>query len=615
MLWAKIYKHLEFTVLAVVSVFLIPFFGLSSTIDPVLMPGFLIWAVMSLVLSICLLIRLRTKPEELAFEILNRFIFPVLFCYFLFSLLSLVKAINITEGIHEVLKNFVFVVYVFFASIILVRHAKYINILSKIITIAAILLCIIAYYEYARNDFRFESATMANRNLLASAFFLMLPFCFYGLFSFSRFWKIVNLILLIFIFFCIFSTKARSVFLGLIISTLILLLVFIFLFRNINLSGKTYFSFRRLILYFGISLVIIILIVLPLYGRTQKIKDIWSTETLKERISLWKKTFKLIEEHPYLGVGSGNWRIVLPSYGLEGLTPRSFTTDFFQRPHNDYLWVLSENGVFGLACYLLIFATVITYIFKLLVKSGDFNDKVLIAFMLWGILGYMTDAFFWFPKERIFHSTFLGLMIGIVVSQYQNRFRQKEKRFKALGLILIAASIIILSLAVINGYIRTKAEIHTKRALYARQMEKWTLVISEINKGYSSFATLDPMSTPLQWYKGEANFFLNNIAEALENYKKAYKVNPYHIHVLNDLASCYELQGHPDEAIYYYQKALEIHPRFENALINLGATYYNCGKYEQALNTLLRCDPNTPDSRLKQYLNTVKGKLDKEKKL
>jgi O-antigen ligase len=609
MLWAKIYKHFEFTVLAVTSVFLIPFFGLNSTIDPVLMPGFLIWAVMSLVLSICLLIRLCTKPEELAFEILNRFIFPVLFCYFLFSLLSLIKAVNITEGIHEVLKNFVFITYIFFASIILARHAKYINILSKMITIAAILLCIIAYYEYARNNFLFESATMANRNLLASAFFLMLPFCLYGLFSFSRLWKIANLILLIFILFCTFSTKARSVFLGLIISTLTLILVFVLFFKNIR-----FFSFRRSILYFVISLTIIAFIVLPLYGKTQQVKQIWSTETLRERFALWKKTFKLIEENPYLGVGSGNWRIVLPSYSLEGLTPRSFTTDFFQRPHNDYLWVLSENGVLGLVCYLAIFATVITYIFKLLFKLVDFKDKVLIALMLWGIIGYMVDAFFWFPKERIFHSVFLALMISIVVSQYQKSFGQDRKGFNAIGFVLISISIVILSLAIVDGYIRTKAEIHTKKALYARSMGKWKFVIAEIDKGYSAFATLDPMSTPLQWYKGEANFFLNNTAEALENYKKAYKANPYHIHVLNDLASCYELQGRPEQAIYYYQKALKIHPRFENALINLGATYYNCGRYEQALSILLRCDPNSQNPRLEKYIDSVKKALDKNQK-
>lgn len=610
MLWAKVYKHFDFIILAAVSVFVIPFFGSSSTIDPVLMPGFLVWAVMTFVLSIYFLIHLCTKPEELDFGILRQFIFPVLFCYFLFSLLSLTKAVNITEGIHEVLKNFVFIMYTLFASIILAKNVKYISLLSKMVTIAAVFLCVIAYYEYARNDFIFESATMANRSILASAFFLMFPFCLYGLFCFRKFWKITNLILIIFAGFCVFSLKTRSTFLSLIISTIIILPVFVSLLKN-----KFRLSLRHLTPYLIILLTIIIFVIPPLHRRTQQIKQIWSTASIKERADVWAKTFQLIRQHPYLGVGSGNWRIALPSYGLEGLTPRIFTTDFFQRPHNDYLWVLSENGIFGFICYLLIFATVITYAFRLLVRVQDSSDKMLIAFMLWGIIGYMTDAFFWFPKERIFHSVFLGLIIGIIVSQHQKHFGKKNKRLIPLGIILITLSVIILSLAIIDGYIRTKAEIHTKRALFARDMEKWQVVISEIDKGFSVFATLDPMSTPLQWYKGEANFFLNNVSAALENYKLAYKANPYHIHVLNDLGTCYELQGNHEQAIYYYQKALEIHPRFENALINLGATLYNCGRYEQALNTLLRCDPNSQNPKLKNYIEAVENSLDKKKSL
>jgi len=141
------------------------------------------------------------------------------------------------------------------------------------------------------------------------------------------------------------------------------------------------------------------------------------------------------------------------------------------------------------------------------------------------------------------------------------------------------------------------------------------VVISEIDKGYSVFATLDPTSAPLQWYRGEANFLLNNKEEALEDYKKAYKAHPYHIHVLNNLATCYELANDHDHAIYYYKKALELFPRFERALINLGAVYYNIGKYKDAYETLSRCNANTNKSELKQYLKVVKEKLERQDEL
>ncbi len=176
---------------------------------------------------------------------------------------------------------------------------------------------------------------------------------------------------------------------------------------------------------------------------------------------------------------------------------------------------------------------------------------------------------------------------------------------------IVAPSLCLLLLAMINGYIRLNAEIHTKKAFVARRAQNWPTVISEIDKGYSAFATLDPMSTPLQWYRGEANFLLNNVSQAFEDYKKAYNAHPHHIHVLNNLATCYELEGNHNEAIKYYNKALDIFPQFEEALINLGATYYNSGRYEEAYGALLRCDPNTKNPKFEQYLNVVKKKLEK----
>mgnify|MGYP001265377981 CR=1 FL=1 len=34
---------------------------------------------------------------------------------------------------------------------------------------------------------------------------------------------------------------------------------------------------------------------------------------------------------------------------------------FFQRPHNDYLWILTETGILGLIGYMMIFIILINY--------------------------------------------------------------------------------------------------------------------------------------------------------------------------------------------------------------------------------------------------------------
>lgn len=172
----------------------------------------------------------------------------------------------------------------------------------------------------------------------------------------------------------------------------------------------------------------------------------------------------------------------------------------------------------------------------------------------------------------------------------------------ALGLLLFALAI---------GHIRLNAEIHTRKALAARKAQNFPAVIAQIDKAYSKFATLDPTSTPLHWYKGEANFLLNNHPQALADFKNAYRAHPNHIHVLNNLATSHEIAKDHENAIRYYRRAIEISPKFEEALINLGATYYNSSRYEQAYQTLQRCDPNSKDPRVKQYLKAAKEKLEK----
>jgi tetratricopeptide (TPR) repeat protein len=345
----------------------------------------------------------------------------------------------------------------------------------------------------------------------------------------------------------------------------------------------------------------------------------------KERILLWKRTLDLAEDNLFSGVGVGNWKIILSSYDLSGLpeeassnkvlTNKFLKNTYFQRPHNDYLWVLSEIGIFGFLFYLSSFAIVIIYVFKIWTQQSNRDDKMLSILMFFGITGYMVIAFFTFPKERIFHSMFLLVMMAIVISIYHRTSGTMKNVSRSAMLLLMMPCLLLLALAVANGHARLRAEVFTKRALAARKAENWPMVISEIDKGYSAFATLDPMSTPLKWYRGEANYLINNIPQALEDFEQAYKAHPHHIHVLNNLGTCYEIGGDHDKAVFFYKKALDICPEFEEALINLGATYYNAGRFKEAYETLLRCNPDTTDSRLKEYLEITKREVDKKQTL
>ena len=60
----------------------------------------------------------------------------------------------------------------------------------------------------------------------------------------------------------------------------------------------------------------------------------------QERVVLWKKTVQLIAEKPVFGYGGGNWQIAFPKTGLNEIWRAEDLNVTFQRPHNDFLWII-----------------------------------------------------------------------------------------------------------------------------------------------------------------------------------------------------------------------------------------------------------------------------------
>ena len=173
--------------------------------------------------------------------------------------------------------------------------------------------------------------------------------------------------------------------------------------------------------------------------------------------------------------------------------------------------------------------------------------------------------------------------------------------------------LIILVFGLICGYTRFEAEKHTKKAIAAFQSKDWKGVITEIDKANWRYYNLDPTSTPLLWYRGMANFSLGRIKEARGDFLKAHADHPNHVHVMNNLATCFAKLKHFDTAIDFYNRALLISPRFEQAILNLGAVYFQMAKYRQAREALLRCIKNNPRSRAAAYLKMVEEKIEVSK--
>jgi O-antigen ligase len=69
-----------------------------------------------------------------------------------------------------------------------------------------------------------------------------------------------------------------------------------------------------------------------------------------ERLAHWEAAWGMLEDHPLLGVGVGNYVPTYPSYALPGWK------DPLGHAHNYYLHVAAETGIAGLAVYVLLIA-------------------------------------------------------------------------------------------------------------------------------------------------------------------------------------------------------------------------------------------------------------------
>lgn len=554
------------------SVLIIPFLFSNSTIDPVLLPRFLALSCLTFVLTLMLSVRTQNRPD---FSMTRKVIFSVSLCWLFVSAVSLIKTVSLTDGVFEWLKMVLSVTFFYTATLIMGSNKNSHLVLTKTMTVTGMTLAFMGGCQYYGMAFisvpgnYTVCATMAHKNLFASALFLTSPFALYGIFRFSGCWRIFSLISLALIVFGIVISETRSVW-GATILTAIMLLSF---FR------KQVFSKNRIAV---IAVFCVILIALFSIGYLRHSgfgirhsAAIFSSESLNERLLLWKKTLRMIRENPIMGVGPGQWKIVLPSYGRierwresdkdSGECPGEVR---FQRPHNDYLWVLSETGIPGFLCYLSFFLILIIYIFRIVRRSHDTDKKVFSIFMLSGITGYMVISFFSFPKERIAHTVFLMLIAAGIVSAYHSCHpprSESQNSYPVSRAILLAGLIFCM----IFGMVRLYADIHTKKAFIAHKAGNWETVICEIDKADSRFYTTDPFSTPLSWYRGVANFSSGNIKEACQDFKSAHKIAPYHIHVLNNMGTCHALSGEYEKAAEFYQSALAISPQFQEAKINL----------------------------------------------
>ncbi len=468
---------------------------------------------------------------------------------------------------------------------------------------------------------------MANKNQFATALALTLPFLFYGFFFFKDSWKLVNIVALVLSAFIIAIIRARSSWIALFIAIACLLLFARKFSKNLNFSKNVKSSFKKRVYQLIIGAVLLFSFSLGIDAiytssqveprpmvpteKTHKLaeKEITRTSSIQERFGLWSKTIAMIGEYPLTGVGAGNWKIMFPKYGVSGLRAETGEV-YFVRPHNDFLWVAAETGIFGFITFMLLFGTIFYYIYKIFFHSKSGKAQFWAMLMGFGILEYLFISAASFPKERMVHPILLFLMFSVILSFYHKHFPIKKKLSPKLIVVINLVLLILLGCSAYVGYMRLDSEVHIKNANRAKKLNHFQEQIAELNKAESFWSNMDPISAPIALYRGLAYVQLKKYDQAFIDFKNAYQVHPYHLAVLSNLAAAYEKIGNLEKSAELFKKVLQISPKMEQAILNLTAVYYEMGDYQKAYETILKCDPDSKNPKVTHYMRVIEQKIE-----
>lgn len=606
------------------SVSILPFVFIGSIIDPVLVPRFLLLSVLNALLIVVLLVARRTAALGSLIAATRNSITISLLLLLLMSAVSLTQAVNLAEGVFGLLRSTQVVIFCVLLVQVFYHYPMCLKMAVRGAVFTGLILSCIGIAQYLDLGFGWipgnglPSATMANRNLYASALLLTIPFALSEWFTSQSYWRFISLASWALSLIAIVVSQTRAVWLALLVVAVATAMVAwgtrrtARAVRSSRLRDRRSAPVRSALLIAAILLAIGAFTVAQNKGPSdrQVSRDLLSTQSLKVRLFLWTRTVDMWLESPILGHGPEQWRILFPKLGSQGWPPRlQLGTFIYQNPHNDYLWVLAETGVFGFLLYCAVFGYALRQAYYVINSPPDRDSGILALFMLLGIIGYAVDAIFSYPRARIFHGVYFSLMLAIVISQYRTVQPATMAVRRNLGIALYLFFALFTVVGVLVGWSRINAEIHTKRAVHAGLKKDWQTVSREAGAAQSPWTTLDPTGMPIAKLKGVALFESGDYAAALECFKTSYTQSPYQIQVLDNLATCYAATGDASSAILICQRVLDLSPNHENALLNLAVLYYDQGDTARATEYFLAVPERLDDIRYNMLLEALGDSL------
>jgi O-antigen ligase len=137
----------------------------------------------------------------------------------------------------------------------------------------------------------------------------------------------------------------------------------------------------------------------------------------RTRLGIWRRSMRMIADHPWLGVGPGNWPVMFPRYAepdasREGVLSATLAP---RQAHDDYVERTAETGIIGMAALVAFGAAIGRVARRRLGADGD-DDRAVTTGAV-GALVTLLALFTSFPLEMPGTIVLAGVAVGLVVTE------------------------------------------------------------------------------------------------------------------------------------------------------------------------------------------------------
>lgn len=369
--------------------------------------------------------------------------------------------------------------------------------------------------------------------------------------------------------FLFFILDLKIIWLGIILSCLSFLLFFSFLLEKISLRW---------------IIIPTILICLSCFGLILSFANLSKIEILKsphlDLYSSWQITKENLFKDPFFGSGPSTF-----FYSFTKSKPVEFNESIFWnlrffKAQNEILQILSTWGILGLISWLYLIFFFLIKGFLFLKRKKELKEEIFLIFFVLILCSFGMNLFF--PSDgidRIFFFGFLGLGMGFLVPQInQRRFPDQKKlkanffeMFKKSGVVLILISCLFFSFFLTRFYF---AELYFIKALSLKDLEKKTIYLEKAEK-------LFPLKAGIYFAQAQNLLFLafeetkkespdfskinSLVNQATEKGKQGIKKDSQNVTSYEAMAEIYRIGGifikdREEKMIEFYQKALLFEP-------------------------------------------------------